>query len=122
MSLRLLTMALLSVVALGCQSGGTIDKKQLAMSQEEISFPDAKEMQRRCLEQIPPGTPIDQAEDLMTSNGFVCQRKMDETGPYLYCDMQKTSSSTTPKRWQVTIRPKKGVVEDIVVVAAPTRQ
>ena len=74
-------------------------------------------MQQRILEQIPPGTTVEKAEEVMSDNGFKVVEKSDETGAYLDCDLGNGGEYFGTKRWRVKIRHTAGIVDDVAVSA-----
>ncbi len=119
---RMVMAVLLVASVLGCQSDSVFEKKQLAMSREAVSLPDAEEIRRRCLEQIPPGTAIDEAEKIMTTNGFSCEHRTDKSGKYLACVLKNGQRQSLTTKWTASIRYADGVVESIAVNSPETRR
>jgi len=117
-----LLTALLLFITVGCQSDPAVKTPAQPMAKLSDApkqyMPGAEEMRRRCLEQIPPGTSIIEAEEIMTQNGFDCSTEADEQGMYLFCDFKKAAGRLDAQRWQVKIRHTNGVVDNIVAADA----
>lgn len=115
-------VATLVLAAAGCRSGSPFEEKQMALSQEPVTLPDAEEIRRRCEEQIPVGLPIVDAEDIMTANGFKCSDERDELGTYLSCHRPKSVRSRSEIPWHVAVRYRDAKVTDIQVSRGTSTQ
>lgn len=90
----------------------------------------AKDTKQGILKKIPIGSSIEEAQNIMEANGFICKKKeggafseQDNDGKatihkgidYLYCDKEMPESPYCVRRWQVAIVDSNGVVSDILV-------
>jgi hypothetical protein len=114
---RILAVALPLLVIAGCHSASSLQTGELPAEFRDAGMPGVAEMQKRCLEQVPPGTTVEKAEEVMSANGFKIAKKSDETGAYLDCDLGYGGEYFGTKRWRVKIRHTDGVVDDVVVSA-----
>jgi len=67
------------------------------------------------LKQIPVGSSIENAEQVMLQEGFECSHQVDSKGTFLYCDIQKNEKAPVSRRWQIIIRYQKSKVRSVSV-------
>ncbi len=118
---RFLAVVLPLFLIAGCTAPKPLQTSDLPAEFRNAGLPGVEKMQQRILEQTPPGTPIEKAEKVMSDNGFKIEKKSDETGAYLDCDLGPGGEYFGTKRWRVKIRHTNGIVDDVAVTAGANK-
>ncbi len=110
--MRVVLTSFLAIMLVGCQSSAVSTNRSPRPS--ILNGRDA-EVRERLLAEIPIGTTLTKAEEIVRANGLRCSQEIDEKTnmPFLSCGYSERVDMLVTMVWQIRIDCPDGLVSDI---------